>query len=34
MGDHRDYVALDWVKGEIGETLQQATSPGSVCGEP
>ena len=24
MGDHRDYVALDWVKGEIGETLQQA----------
>ena len=24
MGDRHDYVALEWVKGEIGETLKQA----------
>ena len=24
MGDRHDYVALDWVKGEISETLNQA----------
>ncbi|MGE7960170.1 Hpt domain-containing protein [Pseudomonas sp. NPDC089530] len=24
MGDRRDYVALEWVKGEIAETLKQA----------
>ncbi|GAA4651989.1 Hpt domain-containing protein [Kistimonas scapharcae] len=24
MGDHHDYVALDWVKGEISDTLTQA----------
>ena len=24
MGDRHDYVALDWVKGEIAETLKQA----------
>ena len=24
MGDRHDYVALEWVKGEIAETLKQA----------
>ena len=24
MGDRHDYVALEWVKGEISETLKQA----------
>jgi chemosensory pili system protein ChpA (sensor histidine kinase/response regulator) len=26
MGDKRDYLALDWVRGEIDETLKQAQS--------
>ena len=24
MGDRHDYVALEWVKGEIADTLKQA----------